>query len=207
MNFGQALLHGAQTYPDKAALVTEDKGFTYKQLNNRVNRLANALLGAGIMPGQVVAVISHNIPEALELLWAAGKAGFIFVPINAMLKRQEIERIFALMRPRACVIEPELLSELPPQENGCLIIHTDEVSYSLPNSLSYESFIAHSSEVEPGVETKPNQIFTVMLSSGTTGCPKGIVLTHSARSLTCLFFGAEFGITSESRTLCELSFI
>lgn len=202
LNFGQALIHGAQTYPDKAALITEDKVSTYRELNARVNRLANALLGAGIRPGQSVAVISHNTPEALELLWAAAKAGLVFVPVNVMLKRQEIERIFALMKPRACVIEPELQKELPLQVDGCLRLLIGQVYDLPPYSFSYEAFIENSSEVEPRIDVRPDQIFTIIFSSGTTGHPKGIVLTHLARSLTCLFYAVEFGITAESRTLC-----
>lgn len=198
MNFGAALVHNARAYADRPAIVTTDRVLTYRTLNARANRLANGLLAHGLRPGDSVAVLTHNTPEAIEAYWATAKAGLVMIPVNVMLKRQDLERIFEVASVRACLVEGGLEHQLPARSTGKVRL---TVGPDARGADSYESFLGAAADGEPDVDTRPDDICTVMFSSGTTARPKGIVSTHRARGLSCLFYIVEFGLTAESTAL------
>jgi acyl-CoA synthetase (AMP-forming)/AMP-acid ligase II len=171
---------------------------TYWEFNGRVNRLANALLKAGLRKGDHVAFATHNIPQGIEVYWAAAKAGLVAVPLNIILRRPEIARVFASARVRACIVEKKLLDRLPVPNAARIDLVIDPDNHGTD---SYETFLAAADPAEPAVDVDPEEPCTVMFSSGTTSRPKGIVSSHRARALACLIYAAEFGLSFEARTL------
>ena len=100
-NIGEIPSINAKYYPGKRALVDRPREFTWKELNERINQLANALLGMGCEKGDRIAIIAYNSSEYIESIFASAKAGLIFVPLNFRLSLQEIEDILRDSTPKA----------------------------------------------------------------------------------------------------------
>ena len=93
MNLGQNFKVNAKRYPDTLAIKDQKRSFTYRQTNERVNRLADSLLALGLKKGDKIAVLLENSIEIVELYLATAKTGLIIVPINFRLVGREIEYI------------------------------------------------------------------------------------------------------------------
>ena len=90
-SIGDVLRINARYYPNKRAVVDSEKEFTWREIHERSNRLANALIGLGCRKGDRFAILAYNSSEYVESIFACAKAGLIFVPINFRLAPQEIE--------------------------------------------------------------------------------------------------------------------
>ena len=93
LNIGEIVNVNASKYPDKLALKDAKKQLTFKELNERTNRLANGILNSGIKKGDKVAILSNNCIEFMELYVAAAKGGFIIVPLNFRLHPDDLSYI------------------------------------------------------------------------------------------------------------------
>ena len=198
MNFAATLTHSARAHPRRPALVFQGKEIRFDELNLRVNRFANGLRAAGLTDGEVVAIFMSNRPEAIEAYWAAAKVRLIVIPLNSMLQTAELAGIFELARVRCCVVEAGLADRLPPS-NGARIDLVVKSDTDLPSS--YEAFLDGGNGAEPAIDIAPEDLCTVMFSSGTTSRPKGITNTQRARAVACHIYATEFGLTFDSRTL------
>ena len=89
MNIGTLLTKAARSFPDRLAIAYGEQQWTYFEFNQRVNRLANALIKLGIGKGNTVSIIAYNCPQFLESLFACFKAGICTIPINFRLHPKE----------------------------------------------------------------------------------------------------------------------
>ena len=89
MNLSNFLLESARKYPEMGALSFEERHFTFKELNERVNRLVHALMRMGISKGEHIGFFSTNCHQCVEVLFAVAKAGGVLVPFNYRLKEEE----------------------------------------------------------------------------------------------------------------------
>ncbi len=179
MNLAKLLTKAARTYPDKLALVHGPKKLTFVQFNQRANRLANALLGLGVGPGDNVAVLQYNYPETLETIFACFKAGCGAVPINFRLHPKECAYIIDHSQARAVVLSPEfnqsimdVRCEIPEAE------HFITLEGAAGELLDYEGLLAAASPEREDAGVDPDQLAWLFYTSGTTGQPKGAMLTH-----------------------------
>jgi acyl-CoA synthetase (AMP-forming)/AMP-acid ligase II len=93
LNIGEIINVNANKYPNKLALKDKRRHLTFKQLNERTNKLANGILNNGIQKGDKIAILSNNCVEFMELYVAAAKGGFIIVPLNFRLHPDDISYI------------------------------------------------------------------------------------------------------------------
>ena len=93
MNLGMLLARHARYRPDHPAVVFEGDRLTYRQFNARVNRLANALLAAGLRKGDKIATVLPNCLEVLDVCWAAAKTGIVVVPASPLLQERGLVTI------------------------------------------------------------------------------------------------------------------
>ena len=91
--FGEIARKGALVFPDKEAVVFEDTRLTYKEMNDRVNRFANALTQMGYKTGDRITVLAENTHKYLEMYFAVGKLGMSLTPLNFRLSDPELEHI------------------------------------------------------------------------------------------------------------------
>ena len=179
-SIGDSLALTAGKYPDKIALV--DYGgsrFTYRELNERVNRLANALIGLGVRKGDRVAYLFFNCSQFVETHYAVAKAGAVGVPLNFRLVGRELAYQINNADAAALVYAPEFaqtVNAIRPDVPGVkLLICGGDGGEGVFN---YDALIQEGSPAEPGVAVNLYDENVILYSAGTTGLPKGSVLTH-----------------------------
>ncbi len=179
MNVGTLLTKAAYTFPDKPAIIHGRRTFTFSQFNSRANRLVNALYRLGLKKGDNVAILQHNYPEMLESIFACFKAGFAAVPINFRLHPKEFAYIIDHSEARVVILSSEFNQSIMDVRDG---IPRVEQLISLSNSegdvLLYEEIIQRESDCHQDIEVIPDDLAWLFYTSGTTGNPKGAMLTH-----------------------------
>jgi len=186
MNVGTILTRTAKNFPEREGLVVDGQRLTFKQLNERVNRLANALLAKGLKKGDRVGLLFYNSLAYFESYLALYKAGLVWVRLNYRLSFSEL--INMMKDSQACSlihgsefkrVGDEICKELSSLK---LRVHQGE-----GQGIDYENFLAFGSKEEPDVEVEEGDLCDIWYTSGTTGEPKGIMITHR-NVLTCVQF-------------------
>lgn len=179
-NVGYWLTHHSENIPNKTAIVYGNLRLTYMQLNNRVNRLSHALLDQGVRKGDRVNVLLLNTNEFLETLFACAKIGAIFVPINIRLSAPEVDYIVKDSSSSVFIYDVRLqfiIEELK-EKNETHLQFIEVNPGSDRESSPYEKLIGEYPSSETGFELNADDYLMLMYTSGTTGKPKGAILTH-----------------------------
>jgi len=206
MNLGTIFSRHARYRPHHPAVVFEDQRLSYFELNQEINKLANALLELGVRKGDHVATLLPNCLELLETYWAAGKIGAVVVPMSTLLLKGALTSLLNDSDTRILISNHQFsdlinaikseLDNIP--SNGYLLTDSD----SLPGFHSYHALKTAASSEEPESMTiEPDDVFNIMYSSGTTGLPKGIIHSHRIRMAYGTSFAASFRLTPESVTM------
>ncbi len=181
MNIGQWIAKRADLHPDKTAIIFRDEHISYRELNERSNLAANALLAGGVRNGDRVAALLLNCPEFIEVYFACSKIGAIFVPLNFRLTATELEYQMRDSSPRFLFFSGAL-SEVVRSLSG--LLEGEEVGYvgvgewRLEDGRPYSDFVAGAVAVEPQSAAEFEYPQVIMYTSGTTGNPKGALLSH-----------------------------
>lgn len=187
-NIGLLLKKRAEVTPNQEACVEfeRQRRFSFFELNQRCNQVANALLDRGIKPGDRVAVLMKNGVELLETYFATAKIGAIMTPINWRLVGAEIGYILADSGSRALVYDSdfdEVVNSLQAGNHGELAIENwirrENAEAGTPDwALDYNQLLESSHAAEPPVGAWDDDTLFIMYTSGTTGHPKGAVHSH-----------------------------
>jgi fatty-acyl-CoA synthase len=193
---GEMIARNSRKFPDKEALVYGETRLTYKQLNARINKLAHALLDLGIKRGDKVAILSFNCNQFMETYFALAKMGGIAVPINFRLHPEEMTYIInqsdakALIMGEAFVeIARSIQKNLPLVKNYICVSEKP-----VDGMLHFENWIARHPDEEPLVLVEEDDPLFIMYTAGTTGRPKGAVITHK-NEMVLWMLGASFVLT------------
>ncbi len=172
LSVGDLLRAQAVRTPNAPAVTEGDRTLSYAAFNTRVNRLANALGALGIARGVRVAILSENRIEYVELEFACAKLGAIACALNWRLADPELEHCIRLVAPALAVVSPRFAAVL------------DRIEHSVPRVLplgaAYEAALDTASDDEPNVDIDPEDGLLVLYTSGTTGLPKGALISHRA---------------------------
>ena len=160
-----------RTRADSTALVYGERTLRFGELHDRSSRVAQGLLRAGVRTGDRVGVLAKNRPEFFEIAFGCSKADAIVLALNWRLSAPEIAEILADATPSALIVERELLDLLPADRGGAAktVVLDDD----------YEHWLASSPDSDPAVPTGPDSVVLLLYSSGTTGRPKGVMLTNA----------------------------
>ncbi|MEW6275733.1 MAG: long-chain fatty acid--CoA ligase [Bacillota bacterium] len=181
MNLTQILDKNVRRIPHFPAVISETETFTWQEFCRRVNQLGNALLRQGVQKGDRIAIYLPNSPEYLVTYFAAARIGAIAVPFNIMFKSNEIVYILNNCRAKVLVAAAaeagryvvNVWDRLPFLEKLILV-----GEHAIPGALSYSDLL-HSEPAElAAAECNPDDVVTILYTSGTTGQPKGAMLTH-----------------------------
>ena len=188
MNIGHTLTRSAQIFSDRPAIVYGKQVYTYMNFNHRANRLANALHRLGVAHGDHVAILMVNCPEMLEAMYACFKLGCAAVPINFRLHPKEFAFIIDHSEAKAVVVSAEFNEPLT-EVRGLIkdARHLITLSGASGELLDYETLLAGESDKWNDVDVEPDDSAWIFYTSGTTGAPKGAMLTH--RNLLAMIMG------------------
>ena len=179
MNIGQLLSKSARTYPEKLAIAHGSRKLTYAQFDARANRLSNGLRSLGVEQGDNVAVLMYNLPQVLESIFACFKAGCGVVPINFRLHPKEFAFIIDHSESKALIISSEFNeSIMGVRDRLPHVSHIVTVSGAEGELLDYETILSSESEQFADADVTPDDLAWLFYTSGTTGMPKGAMLTH-----------------------------
>jgi acyl-CoA synthetase (AMP-forming)/AMP-acid ligase II len=179
MNIGTLLTKAARTFPGNLAVVHGPRRLTYAQFDARVNRLANALARLGIGRGDHVALLQYNYPETLESMFACFKAGCAVVPINFRLHPNEYAFIVDHSEAKALILSGEFNDDvLAIRDRIRGAQHLITLAGGRGPLLEYEALLAAEPAAWTDVAAHPDDLAWLFYTSGTTGLPKGAMLTH-----------------------------
>jgi fatty-acyl-CoA synthase len=188
------LRRSAYVFPDKVAVVHGERRTTYRELEERVDRLASALRAAGIAPGDRVAFLAPNIPALLEAHYGVPAAGAVLVAINTRLARDEVAHILAHCGARVVFCDHELIDLVA--GIGLDVVRIDDTG--MPED-PYEQFLAGGSpERFEHPLTDEEDVISINYTSGTTGLPKGVMYTHRGAYLNALVEALQANLRPES---------
>jgi len=192
MNVGTLFTKSARTFPQRLAIAYGDYELTYQQANERINKLANGLTRLGIKKGENVAVLLHNCPEFLETLFACFKAGIGTVPINFRLHPKECSFIIDNSEAVAVVLGDDFRDSLYALKHEMpRVKHTLCLSDPLKGMLPYEGLLKEQSPNFVDVDVERDDLAWLFYTSGTTGQPKGAMLTHHVLMMMAMNFFAD----------------
>ncbi len=183
MNIGEWISKRARLYPNKLFLKEEDgREFSNAAFNERVNRMAHALGQWGIVKGERVAALMLNSSEFLEVFFACAKTGAIMVPINFRLAAPELIYILRDSAPKVLIYSVDFAEKVKAVKVACLPIsryfrHSGDNTGADP-SLSDVVAPLPTEEPVPASEVTLDDPLFIMYTSGTTGDPKGAILSH-----------------------------
>jgi len=181
MLLGDIMRLNAMKFPSKTALVFKDARLSYLELNRRVNRLANALLGIGVEPGDRVAVLADNCSQYVEVYFATSKGGMVVVPINNSLDAEGMTYIVSDSGANTIVFGEDYVDTINSLRPGLKTVRNYIAIGEAPGAESYDKLLSSYPDDEPEVAIDENDTAWLLYPSGTTGPPKGVMLNHKSQ--------------------------
>ncbi len=207
MTVGDLLLQSAERFPDKEALIYQETRLNYAKLLERVDRLSNGLHSLGLRPGDRMGLYLYNSHQAYEALLAGARAGLVFVPLNFMLSGRELATIARHAGVRAVVSEPDLFPTLAPQLAALPAVeHVIGLGEVQGASVEYEDLLQNAPARPPAISVDAGELFGLMYTSGTTGLPKGVMLSHGNIATHAAHMVRDYRIGEGSRGLIALPY-
>ena len=198
MLFGDILRLSAQRHPNKTALICDEQALSYGDLHAAADRFANAALGLGLVTGDRIAIMSRNAPEYAITTFGAARSGCILVNLSPAYGPREISQILTKTSARALIIEDAgwdkvgpLLSEFEALEHLVVIGARTKVDV-----IGFDEFVDGAPDAAPPIMLDRDVPLAMTFTGGTTGLPKGAMVSHGARYISAYTALVEHEITS-----------
>ena len=183
MNFTEFLTISAAIVPDRPATIFEGRRQTYAELQSNVNRLANALSDLGVAAGDRIAMLQVNCPEHIEAGFASAKLDAVFVPLNFRTRPEELRYMVNDCAPKVLFVGGRY-TELVASVGGGIpsVDHCVSLEGRVEGWLDYGELLDAAPDDERYPEADADHLCVIMYTAGTTGFPKGVMLTHDSFS-------------------------
>lgn len=206
MNFPVQIQRLAELHPDKPALVWKEGMYTYRELNDDVNRFGHALRRLGLQQGDRVALQLLNCPEFVVAYLAAMKIGGVIVPVNPLYKGKDLGDIIKDSEASVLITSygsaENIIKLRPSLENfNHLILIGNGSQSSEFDALSFDELKNHENSDEITVPLEDSQLAEIIYTSGTTGFAKGAMLTHRNLYSNAKTYSEVMGCTADERIL------
>jgi len=194
----------AEYYPTRPCIVYREKRFTYAEINERANRLAQALEEIGLGKGSRVATLQYNSNQSFELFIGMWKSGVVMVPLNTRDSAKQNIDILKDSGAEALIFGSEFTDQAEQMQSQLpgvrlFICHGEhKESY-----LDYETLIGKASATEPDIDLDESDLYKIHYTSGTTGMPRGVMMTYRNRmeQVANVFMNADRLISKEDTFL------
>jgi acyl-CoA synthetase (AMP-forming)/AMP-acid ligase II len=196
---GDLLRLAAERFPDKIALIDGDRRLTYRQFDRAANRAAHALLALGLRKGSRAAILSTNSMEFAVLYFGAARAGVILAALTTRATPRDIVYMLTKVEAEALFFAtPFAATAQAAADQAPSVKHRIDLSEK-----NFAAFMAHGRDEAPSVHLDVDDPLAMTFTGGTTGFPKGVLVTHRARYTTAVTCGVEFGI--DERDICMVA--
>lgn len=183
--FHRLIAQHSDRTPSATALVYKDQHLSYRQLSNQVRQFASGLLHLGLSPGERIAIFLPKIPQAVTAMLASSYAGYVFVPINPVLKPAQVQHILNDCNVRVLITSHDRARQLNEIFSHCDDLHqlilTDGGNFQPQASwlqrLDWQQICETPAVAEEGPRTDADMA-AILYTSGSTGHPKGVVVSH-----------------------------
>jgi len=200
MDLGEILRHTSKLQKEKIAITTPFEKVTYREFEDRCHNLGKALYGLGLERGDRIAILDHNSMILALAHFGLPACGMVSLPLNHRLKPKEIMNILENAQSSAILYSPafkdtvdEIRSELPCLRYA-LCTESGAGEYNLPSLMKDPPSISWE-------RPRPDDLATLLYTSGTTGKPKGVKLTHTNTISTIKSLLIELGLRSSDSGL------
>lgn len=209
LTVGRLLRLAAESRPQAPALHFDDQTLTHGELNAWGNRIGNGLLSLGLKKGDRLGVMLPNSPLYVAIAYGAAKAGIALILLNYRFTGSEIAYHLGDAQARAIVFDPKFdaaVAQARQQLPALIAISADATTpqpaatataSSQDGAVTLDSLCAQQSAAEPAVDVRETDLLVLQYTSGTTGHPKGAIITHRNRSLAFLHWPLIFGYTGD----------
>ena len=185
LNLAVIISENAKRIPNDPAILFHDVHYSFRELDEAINRLANGLVGLGVKRGQMVTVMLPNLPEFIIAYFAIAKLGGVCVPINPLYKRREVEYLLSDSESVAMIACQQFAQEAiagyeasPACHHMIMVAYPERCDTPIHGLVPYETLMEGSSPHFEMVMTEADDTAVLVYTSGTTGKPKGAMLTH-----------------------------
>jgi len=166
-------------YPDKEALICEEKKCTYRELQERVYRLANGIIKLGLKEGDRVAILAENCFEYLEIYLGIAKAGGVAAPLNFRLLPKDIAQLVNYIDTEFVILGANFVDMINSIKGDIKKVkHFITLEGSGEGMINYDDLLAESPTNDPSINRNMDDLFCLIFTGGTTGLPKAAMLTH-----------------------------
>lgn len=197
MNIASGIREFARSSPGAVAVRDGDRALSFAAVDERSSRFAATLRAAGFETGQRIGILSGNRLEFVELAAGAAKAGVQLVPLNPRGAAPEHASLLERSGARGLVVDDTLAGHVPESAQDLdLVLSTGGIGLGR----DYESALAEARPVDPMVPVGERDPFVVQYTSGTTGAPKGALISHRSRVLTMYGCAIDYGQGPGRRT-------
>lgn len=197
---GDMLRRSAARFADKPAIIFhgpegQRRELTYRALDARANQLAHALLALGFPKGTKVAMLSRNLPEYGVVFFGVARTGLVLNNVSVLYADDELAWVLNKSDTELLIIDAAFADRLPSVRAACPRIRTVVVIGSkqkeapalegqAPTAIDFEAFTADQPTTPPDVPLDERDPFCMTYTGGTTGRPKGVLVSHRAREVT-----------------------
>ncbi len=202
---GEILAQTARRLPGKTAIHDGDRQMTYGALDLAANRVANGLLSAGFGPGSRIGLLSPNTIEFAQVYFGSARAGTLLVTLSTRYTAKELAGVLTRAKIDALFVHPDfmaLFNGIDTPLPGLRKVWTLPEIPALPEKAgtTFDSFFDDQSDSPPGVAIDPASAFCMTLTGGTTGIPKGVVVSHRSRALSAASAVEAYGLQENDVT-------
>lgn len=207
MNIATILELQAYNRPDKKALIIDDKAVSYREINKRANKIGNSLISLGVAKGDRVALFLPNCREFIEVFFGALKIGAIVLPMNILYKERELDFLLNNSSAKVVVTLDEniktiknIKTKLPSLKQ---VVTIDGIS-TYPDIVELQKIVENADDKLIACDLDPDDTATILYTSGTTGNPKGSMLTHRNLMMNSEYYANKLGANSDWIGICLL---
>lgn len=204
-SLGDWLAFCAERYADRPLVITDDRAVTYAEADAWATRLADGLVALGVKPGEHVGILMANYAEFVPIKFAAARAGAVAVPMNFLYREEELEYVLGQSECRVLItmtgfagldylqmldtIAPdwetgETSPDLPLLRDVVLLSTDGRIRDGVRTVADLDDLGREHAGASDGIEIDPRSIADILYTSGTTGSPKGVMITHDASQRT-----------------------